>query len=60
MDTFARAKIRVNEILASYKRPELDSIKVAQLHAFVLDLATLAGLEQLPVIEDFTLESNVS
>jgi trimethylamine:corrinoid methyltransferase-like protein len=28
MDTFTRARIRVQEILASYKRPELDSDKV--------------------------------
>src|SRR5512145_3155706 len=44
MDTFTRARIRVQEILASYKRPELDSDKVHQMHAFVLDLANKAGL----------------
>jgi len=35
---------------------------VNQLHAFVLDLAKQAGLEHLPVIEDFSIEmdSNVS
>src|SRR5512147_2663605 len=62
MDTFTRARIRVQEILASYKRPELDPDKVNQLHAYVLDLAKLAGLENLPFIEDFSLEldSNVS
>jgi len=62
MDTFARARIRVQEILASYKRPELDPDKVNRLHAFVLDLARQAGLEQLPIIEDFSLatESNGS
>jgi trimethylamine--corrinoid protein Co-methyltransferase len=53
MDTFTRARIRVQEILASYKRPELDADKVQQLHAFVLDLARQAGLEQLPILEDF-------
>jgi trimethylamine--corrinoid protein Co-methyltransferase len=51
MDTFTRARIRVQEILASYKRPELDPEKVEQLHAFVLDLARQAGMEQLPVQE---------
>jgi trimethylamine--corrinoid protein Co-methyltransferase len=62
MDTFTRARIRVTEILASYKRPELDPDKVNQLHAFVLDLAKQAGLEHLPFIEDFSMEkeSNVS
>jgi trimethylamine--corrinoid protein Co-methyltransferase len=53
MDTFTRAKIRVTEILASYKRPELDPGKEARLHAFVLDLAQKAGLEHLPNIKDF-------
>ena len=53
MDTFARAKIRVNEILASYRRPELDLVKETELHAFVLDLAKKAGIEHLPMLEDF-------
>jgi trimethylamine:corrinoid methyltransferase-like protein len=60
MDTFTRAKLRVQEILASYKRPELDPEKVSQLHAFVLDLARKAGLENLPLIEDFSPESSVA
>jgi len=53
MDTFTRAKIRVDEILASYRRPELDLVKEAELHAFVLDLAKKAGIEHLPMLEDF-------
>ena len=53
MYTFTRARIRVQEILASYKRPELDPDKVNELRTYVLDLAKQAGLEQLPVIEDF-------
>jgi len=53
MDTFTRARIRVKEILASYRRPELDPDKVNRLHAFVLDLAREAGLEHLPTLEDF-------
>ena len=62
MDTFSRARIRVQEILDSYRRPELDPDKVDQLHAYVLDLANKAGLEQLPFIEDFSMEteSNVA
>jgi trimethylamine--corrinoid protein Co-methyltransferase len=56
MDTFTRARLRVQEILASYKRPELDPEKVNQLHAFVLDLAKQAGLEHLPFLEDFSME----
>ena len=53
MDTFTRAKIRVDEILASYRRPELDPVKENELHAFVLDLAKKAGVEHLPMLEDF-------
>jgi len=53
MDTFTRAKIRVDEILASYRRPELDLVKETELHAFVLDLAKKAGIEHLPMLEDF-------
>ncbi len=53
MDTFTRAKIRVDEILAAYRRPELDIAKENELHAFVLDLAQKAGVEHLPMLEDF-------
>jgi trimethylamine---corrinoid protein Co-methyltransferase len=53
LDTFERAKIRVKELLASYRRPELDPAQVSQLQAFVLDLAKQAGVESLPIIEDF-------
>ncbi len=53
LDTFTRAKIRVDEILASYRRPELDPAKENELHAFVLDLAKKAGVEHLPMLEDF-------
>jgi trimethylamine--corrinoid protein Co-methyltransferase len=51
MDAFTRAKIRVQEILASYRQPELDSVKVAELHAYVLELAKQAGLDALPAHE---------
>jgi trimethylamine--corrinoid protein Co-methyltransferase len=51
MDTFTRARIRVKEILASYTQPELDPVKVAELHAFVLDLAKQAGMDTLPAHE---------
>jgi trimethylamine--corrinoid protein Co-methyltransferase len=53
LDTFDRAKVRVNQLLASYKRPELDPVQESQLHAFVLDLAKQAGAESLPLIENF-------
>ena len=47
LDTFTRARIRVQEILACYRRPELDPAKVEALHAYVLDLAQKAGLDTL-------------
>jgi trimethylamine--corrinoid protein Co-methyltransferase len=53
LDAFGRAKLRVNELLASYRRPELDPDKVNRLHAFMLDLSKKAGLEQLPELEDY-------
>jgi trimethylamine--corrinoid protein Co-methyltransferase len=53
LDAFGRAKLRVNELLASYRRPELDPVKESQLHAFMLDLSKKAGLEQLPTLEDY-------
>ena len=55
LDTFTRARIRVKEILAAYKRPELDPKKEAELHEYVLKLAKEAGLESLPVIEDLVM-----
>jgi trimethylamine--corrinoid protein Co-methyltransferase len=55
LDTFTRARTRVQEILAAYKRPELDPAKEAELNAYVLNLAKQAGLEHLPVIEDLAI-----
>ena len=53
LDAFGRAKVIVNELLTSYRRPELDPAKENQLHAFMLDLSQKAGLEQLPRLEEF-------
>jgi trimethylamine:corrinoid methyltransferase-like protein len=53
LDAFGRARLRVKELLASYTRPQLDEAKEKALHAFMLDLAHKAGMEQLPVIEDY-------
>ena len=53
LDMFDRAKVRVTELLASYRRPELDPDQVSRLHAFVLDLSKQAGVETLPIIEDY-------
>jgi trimethylamine--corrinoid protein Co-methyltransferase len=48
MDAFDRAKHRVTELIASYRRPELDPIKEKELHAFVMDLAHKCGIDILP------------
>jgi len=51
LDTLGRARLRVQELLASYSPPTLDSASVEQLHAFVLDLAHKAGMGSLPAHE---------
>ena len=53
LDAFGRAKIRVNELLASYRRPELDPAQESRLQAFMLDLSQKAGLEKLPILDEF-------
>jgi trimethylamine--corrinoid protein Co-methyltransferase len=53
LDAFGRAKLRVQELLASYSRPELDSDQIARLHSYMLDLAKKAGLEELPRLEEY-------
>lgn len=53
LDAFGRAKLIVNELLASYRRPEIDPVKESRLHAYMLDLSKKAGLEQLPTLEDY-------
>ena len=51
LDTFGRARIRVEQLIASYTKPELDPVKVAELHAFVLNLSKQAGMDALPTHE---------
>jgi trimethylamine:corrinoid methyltransferase-like protein len=51
LDAFGRARQRVDQLLASYVRPELDPARVARLHAYVFDLAKKAGMEMLPAHE---------
>jgi trimethylamine--corrinoid protein Co-methyltransferase len=48
LDTFGRARQVVDQLLASYTRPELDPTRVAALHAYVFDLAKKAGMDTLP------------
>jgi trimethylamine:corrinoid methyltransferase-like protein len=49
LDTFGRARRHVDQLIASYKKPELDPDKVMRLHVFVLDLAKKAGMDSLPL-----------
>jgi trimethylamine--corrinoid protein Co-methyltransferase len=52
LDTFERAKLIVNKLLASYTKPVLDEAQENALRAFMLDLANKAGMDALPVIEE--------
>ena len=49
LDAFGRARQRVEQLLASYTKPELDPAKVVRLHAYVSDLAKKAGMDTLPM-----------
>jgi trimethylamine--corrinoid protein Co-methyltransferase len=49
-DTFARAKTRANELVASYQRPELDPDLETELRSIVASLARQAGMDELPQI----------
>jgi trimethylamine--corrinoid protein Co-methyltransferase len=48
LDTFARAKVRVAELLAAYQRPPLPAEAERELSNIVTHLACEAGMEQLP------------
>ncbi len=49
LDTYGRAKLIVNKLLASYEKPELDPAREAALRAFMLDLTKKTGMDALPV-----------
>jgi trimethylamine--corrinoid protein Co-methyltransferase len=51
-DTFTRAREQVTEILASFSRPALDPVHLADVHVLVLDLAKKAGMEELPRLDE--------
>lgn len=48
LDTFARAKVRAQELLEVYRRPSLEPEKEKELHALVAKLARQAGMDHLP------------
>ena len=53
LDAFGRAKIRVKELLASYKRPEIDPVQESRLYNFMLDLTKKTGVDILPLLEHY-------
>ncbi len=50
-DAFSRAKVRTKQLLAEYKRPEMDPAKAQELQSMVESLARGAGMDELPVLE---------
>jgi trimethylamine--corrinoid protein Co-methyltransferase len=54
LDAFGRAKIRVTELLASYKRPEIDPAQESRLYNFMLDLTKKTGVDILPLLEHYS------
>ena len=51
LDTFARAKMRTNELLAAYERPRYSPEQDRELRTMVENLARKAGMDALPKIE---------
>ncbi len=51
LDAFGRAKLRVKELLASYRKPDIEPQKIARLHGYMTSLAKQAGLNELPKLE---------
>ena len=51
LDTFARAKARMQELLAAYERPRYSPEQDSELRTMVENLARKAGLDALPQIE---------
>jgi trimethylamine:corrinoid methyltransferase-like protein len=51
LDTFARAKVRTNELLAAYERPRYSPEQDRELRTMVENLARKAGMDALPQIE---------
>jgi trimethylamine:corrinoid methyltransferase-like protein len=51
MDTFARAKVRTQQLLDEYQRPQMDPDKEKELVSVVERLARNAGMETLPALD---------
>ena len=51
-DTFTRAKIQLEDLLNNYQPPDLPTEQVAALKKMVTKLASDAGMEKLPALDD--------
>ena len=51
MDTFARAKVRTQQLLDEYQRPPMDADKEKELVGMVESLAKNAGMDVLPALD---------
>jgi trimethylamine--corrinoid protein Co-methyltransferase len=51
MDTFARAKVRTQQLLDEYQRPQMDPAQEKELVNMVESLAKTAGMDTLPALE---------
>jgi len=51
-DTFTRAKIQLEDLLNNYQPPDLPTKQVAELKKMVTKLASDAGMEKLPALDD--------
>jgi trimethylamine--corrinoid protein Co-methyltransferase len=51
LDTFARAKVRVQELLASYQPPQIEETQSRELRQMVERLARQAGMDRLPEMD---------
>jgi trimethylamine--corrinoid protein Co-methyltransferase len=49
-DTFARAKVRTQQLLSKYRRPEMDPVQEKELQRMVSSLAKQAGMDSLPAL----------
>ncbi|HEV2118459.1 MAG TPA: trimethylamine methyltransferase family protein [Terriglobales bacterium] len=52
LDAFERARVRVNELVRTYRRPEIPAAAERELGDFVEAEARRAGMERLPGIEE--------
>jgi trimethylamine:corrinoid methyltransferase-like protein len=50
LDTFSRAKLRVQALLQEYKLPDVPSAQIAELQTMVEQLARAAGMDRLPEV----------